>query len=113
MPRKKVKVIKSRKKSEERVMVVSRNDLFSLGGWHGLQTENLKKYIQIISKNHKFISRAEAEEDPYWKQIIPYLVFEHKSQIFTMQRKGTHTDVRLAHKVSIGIGGHLRDSPLP
>lgn len=93
-------------------MVVSRNDLFSIGGWHGLRTENLEKYIRIIYKNYKFISRSNAEEDPSWQQIIPYLVFENNSKIFVMQRKGTHTDQRLANKISLGIGGHINKSDI-
>ena len=107
MPRKPRKVIKSRRKSEERVMVVAREDMFSLGIWHGLKTDDVNKYINIISKKHKFIPRSEAEDDPHWQQIIPYLIFENSGKYFVMQRRGDHSDKRLANKFSIGIGGHI------
>jgi len=112
MPRKPGKVIKSRKKSEEQVMVVSREDMFSLGGWHGLKTDDLKKHINLISRKHKFLARSRAEEDSSWQQIIPYLIFEAGGKYFVMQRRGDHTDRRLANKISIGIGGHINKNDM-
>ncbi|KKR87925.1 MAG: Deoxycytidine triphosphate deaminase [Candidatus Curtissbacteria bacterium GW2011_GWA1_41_11] len=96
-------------KSEERVMVVSRSDMFSLGIWHGLKTDDVNKYINIISRKHKFISRSLAEDDPHWQQIIPYLIFENSGKYFVMQRRGDHSDKRLANKFSIGVGGHINE----
>jgi len=107
MPKRPQKIIKSRKKLEEKVMVVSRSDMFSLGGWHGLKTDDVRKYINLISTKHKFILRSEAEDDPRWQQIIPYLIFENSGKYFVMQRRGDHSDRRLANKFSIGIGGHI------
>lgn len=112
MPRSANPVITSRKKNEERVMVVSRSDMFSLGGWHGLKTDNITKYINVISKKHKFLDRGSAEENPYWQQIIPYLIFEVNGKYFVMQRRSDHTDSRLANKFSIGIGGHINKKDL-
>src|SRR3989344_151922 len=126
MPKRPQKIIKSRKKphaastfakaavdkQEERVMVVARSDMFSLGGWHGLKTDDVKKYINVISKKHRFIKRSEAEEDSSWQQIIPYLFFEAGGKYFVMQRRTDHTDLRLANKFSIGIGGHINKSDI-
>lgn len=95
------------KKSEERVMVVARNDLFADGIWNGLKTENLKKYINLITSKHKFLPRGGVEANPSWQQIVPYLIFENAGRIFVMQRKGDHTEQRLANLISIGIGGHI------
>ncbi|MCR4324269.1 MAG: dCTP deaminase [Candidatus Curtissbacteria bacterium] len=94
-------------KASERVMVVSRDDLFSDDIWNGLKTENLQKYIKVVSTKHKFLPRAQVEVDPSWKQIIPYLVFENGKKIFVMRRKADHSDLRLANLYSIGIGGHI------
>lgn len=88
-------------------MVVSRRDMFSLGIWHGLKTDDIKKYINLISRKHKFLPRSQVEEDARWQQIIPYLVFENENKIFLMRRKANHTDLRLADKYSIGVGGHV------
>jgi len=96
----------------EQVMVVARQDMFSLGIWHGLKTNDVNKYINIISKKHKFILRSKAEDNPHWQQIIPYLIFEKGDKIFLMRRKSDHTDKRLANMYSIGIGGHINEQDL-
>src|SRR3989344_3815731 len=95
------------RKSEEKVMVVSRQDLFSDDIWNGIKTENLQKYLNVISTKHKFLARGQVENDPSWKQIIPYLVFEKEGRFFLMRRRADHTDLRLANNYSLGIGGHL------
>jgi len=104
---KKTKVITRSKKELERVMVVSREELFVDGIWNGINSENLDKFISLIYRKHKFITRGEAEEDASWKQIIPYLIFEYEGKYFLMRRKGDHTDRRLANKYSLGVGGHI------
>src|SRR3990167_10477647 len=103
----KIKVIIKKSKENEMVMVVSREDLFADEIWNGINSENLKKYVSLIFKKHKFMKRGDAEENPNWKQIIPYMFFENDNKIFLMQRKGDHTDSRLANKYSLGVGGHI------
>lgn len=100
------------KKADELVMCVARKDLFEDGIWSGIKSENLQKYINLISKKHKFLPRGKVETDPAWQQIIPYLVFENDSSIFVMKRKASHTESRLANMYSIGIGGHVNKSDL-
>src|SRR3990167_7079716 len=100
------------KKSAEKVIVVKRSDLFFENVWHGIETENLEKYLAIIAQKHKFLPRSEVESDPNWQQIIPYLIFETKGKIFLMRRKGDHTDRRLADKYSIGVGGHINEQDI-
>ena len=100
------------KKDSEKVMVVLRDDLFGNGVWHGIKTNNLQKYLKIISSKRRFLSRSLVEDDPRWQQIIPYLIFENKGKIFLMRRKQDHTDRRLADLYSVGIGGHINKSDL-
>lgn len=88
-------------------MVVAREELFRDDIWNGIRSENLQKYINLINSKHKFMTRGEVEQDPSWKQIIPYLVFENDGKIFLMRRKADHTDLRLANNYSIGVGGHI------
>jgi len=52
------------------------------------------------------------ESDPRYKQIIPYLVFMNNDKVFVMQRKDTASEKRLASKLSVGIGGHIRKEDL-
>ena len=94
-------------KHAEKVLVVRRTDIFADGIWHGLKTDGLAKILNTISTKHKFLPRADVEEDARWQQIIPYLIFEYQNKIFLMKRKGDHTDRRLADKYSIGVGGHI------
>src|SRR3989344_5506667 len=100
------------KKADELVMCVARKDLFKDGIWSGIKSENLQKYINLISQNHKFLPRGKVETDPAWQQIIPYLVFENDSSVFVMRRKASHTESRLANMYSVGIGGHVNKSDL-
>lgn len=87
-----------------------------------VKTEKLKKYIQgqngmietdrealvnTIINEHEFIPRPEAEEDPNYKQIIPYVVLRQGDKIFTTRRLNKGGETRLHGKVSIGIGGHI------
>ena len=47
------------------------------------------------------------EQDPSFKQIIPYLVLRDGSRYFLMQRTNAGGDPRLHGRYSIGVGGHL------
>ena len=53
--------------------------------------------------------RCEAEYDPSFKQIIPYVLVEHKptGRYFMTTRIGG--EERLEGQASIGLGGHLED----
>ena len=95
------------KKHDEKVMVVAREELFADEIWNGIKSESLQKYINLISKKHKFLPRNQVETDSSWQQIIPYLVFFGNRKIFLMRRKTNHTDKRLSNMYSIGVGGHI------
>jgi len=51
--------------------------------------------------------RGLLENDPSYKQIIPYLVLLHDKKIFYYIRPGAINEQRLANKLSIGVGGHV------
>lgn len=93
-------------------MVVAREDLFREDIWNGIKVENLQRYLKLISTKHKFLPRGEVEQDPTWKQIIPYLVFQNNGRVFLMRRKADHSDLRLANLYSLGIGGHINKRDL-
>lgn len=100
---------KTHNKYEELVLVVSRaalepalcNDLL-------MPCSSFAIIEQIITKNATFIKRKDAEEDPLFKQIIPYFVFQQNNEFFLMQRTSTPGEIRLKNKMTLGIGGHLR-----
>jgi predicted NUDIX family phosphoesterase len=51
--------------------------------------------------------RDAVEEDPSFKQLIPYCIFRHEGRIFHYRRGKMQGEGRLHSKRSIGIGGHI------
>ena len=74
---------------------------------------NLDKALGFILGNHSFRSRAIVEEDPSFKQIIPYVVIKHEEEFLLARRTNRQTESRLHGKYSLGIGGHINDLEKP
>lgn len=72
-------------------------------------SSNLDKALEFILGNHSFRSRAIVEEDPSFKQIIPYVLIQHENQFLLVRRTNRQTESRLHGKYSLGIGGHIND----
>ena len=66
-------------------------------------SEVLKKIIQ----NGLFLKRSELEEDPSFKQIIPYAIISNKESFYLFRRTSGQTEKRLHNKFSLGVGGHM------
>src|SRR3989338_11665285 len=96
----------------ERILVIKRTDLFQEQAWTGIKEVNFDHYLKLLQKKRIFIPRNEAETDTTYKQVIPYLVFQHDNTYFLMQRKKNSSEQRLANKYSLGIGGHLREEDM-
>lgn len=71
---------------------------------------NLDRCLKFILANYSFRDRALVEEDPSFKQIIPYVVVRHGSRYLLTQRTSRQTERRLHGKFSVGIGGHINDT---
>lgn len=65
--------------------------------------EVLKKIVE----NSVFLKRSEMEEDPSFKQIIPYALISYKDSFYLFRRTSGQTEKRLHNKFSLGIGGHM------
>ena len=92
----------------EKVLVVKTEKLAKfISGRTGLLTEDREAMLDIIINEHEFIDRPAAEEDPSYKQIIPYVVLTRKGLVFATRRLNKGGESRLHGKVSIGIGGHI------
>ena len=99
----------------ENILVVPTNTLFFEGVWQGLRGVdelNLATYLHIIQNQCLFLSRPEMEENPAYKQIIPYLIFKYQDKYFLMQRASKASESRLRSKFSLGIGGHIRQEDM-
>jgi predicted NUDIX family phosphoesterase len=76
-------------------------------GWRGVRGVALEPYLDAARQYGEFRPRAEAEVDPSWKQIIPYLLLRDGERIFLMRRTRAGGDERLHDRYTIGIGGHV------
>src|SRR6266403_769693 len=94
----------------ENVLVVRRSLFDQLGNFHGLNFEP-KKYLDALlsSGNNFFFPRARAENDPAYKQIIPYVLLSFEDKLLYYVRGKEAGEQRLVAKGSIGIGGHMSE----
>lgn len=98
---------------EEHILVVKRATLFPQNSaWQGLQAVDYNTYADLIKQNKEFHPRSVMEQDPVYKQIIPYLIFTHGGRYFLMQRQAKASETRLQNKFSLGIGGHINEIDL-
>ena len=91
----------------ELVYVVPRIVIMGSGGWHGLRTSDLAASVEAIERAGRFEPRSAMEQDPSFKQVIPYLVLRDGPRYFLMRRTRAGGDERLHDRWSIGVGGHL------
>jgi len=74
-------------------------------------SEVLKRIVQ----DGLFRKRSELEEDPSFKQIIPYAIISNGDSFYLFKRTSGQTEKRLHNKFTLGAGGHMNpgDSPEP
>lgn len=94
-------------KEDEKVLVVSRDIIFKEGSWQGIRTSSLDYYLNLIKNNYQFRKRSEVENNPYWQQIIPYIVFNFKNKYFLYRYLEKAGEERLKKDYILGIGGHI------
>lgn len=92
----------------EEILVISRELFDELGSFQGIETD-VVRYLEAIldPANNFFMDRGQAEEDPSFKQIIPYALFHHKGQYLHYTRGKSGGESRLHAQGSVGIGGHI------
>jgi predicted NUDIX family phosphoesterase len=96
---------------DENVLVIKRSLFDQLGSFHGLNFEPQKYLDAILSRgNNFFLPRAQAENDPTHKQIIPYAILAFENKVLHYVRGKKAGEQRLVAKGSIGIGGHMNES---
>ncbi len=95
----------------ENVLVIKRALFNELGSFQGLNFEAPHYLAKLLARgNNYFLPRAEAENDPTHKQIIPYAIIAHRGRVLHYVRGKKAGEQRLVAKGSIGIGGHLNDT---
>ena len=63
--------------------------------------------LKRIVQNGLFRKRSELEENPSFKQIIPYAIISNKESFYLFTRTSGQTEVRLHNKLHLGVGGHM------
>ena len=95
----------------ENVLVIRRSLFDELGSFQGLNFEPGKYLKAILSHGSNFfIRRREAENDPAYKQIIPYALIAFEKRVLHYVRGKKAGEQRLVAKGSIGIGGHMNET---
>jgi predicted NUDIX family phosphoesterase len=95
----------------ENVLVIRHSLFDELGSFQGLSFEPEKYLKAILSRGSNFfIPRREAENDPAYKQIIPYALIAFEKRVLHYVRGKKAGEQRLVAKGSIGIGGHMNET---
>jgi predicted NUDIX family phosphoesterase len=96
----------------EKVLVVPARCLWDRVAYteKGLITGGADQLAAVVASCGVFMDRAAAEADPSHKQIIPYALVRYSDSFFLLQRKSAQGEVRLHHKFSVGVGGHINPS---
>ena len=96
------------KYEDENVLVIPRELFDEIGSFQGINF-NTTKYLPsfLDPTNNFFLPRESAEEDPRYKQIIPYAIFRHEDTLLRYVRGKKSGEQRLASKAAVGIGGHI------
>jgi predicted NUDIX family phosphoesterase len=97
----------------ERVLVVPTELFHRLGYFQGFSPDAERYLAKLLEPEHvSYRPRSEMEQDPSFKQLIPYVVFQHrdaagKLHVFQYTRGKGQGERRLHRKRSVGIGGHI------
>jgi predicted NUDIX family phosphoesterase len=97
----------------ERVLVVPTELFHRLGYFQGF-CGDIDRYLgELFDARHaSYRTRREVEQDPSFKQLIPYVIFRHtdsqgRQSVFQYTRGKGMGEGRLHSKRSVGIGGHI------
>jgi predicted NUDIX family phosphoesterase len=95
---------------DERVLIVPGAELDRLGRFQGFSAD-VDRYLGVLlaPSLSEFRARRDVEDDPSFKQIIPYVVFRSGDLIFTYTRGGSGGEARLRKLRSLGVGGHVAE----
>jgi len=98
---------------EEHVLVVPTDLFHQLGYFQGFSAEIDRYLSELLSpKQTSYRPRNAMEQDPGFKQLIPYVIFRHTNtsgqvSLFQYTRGKGMGESRLHSKRSVGIGGHI------
>ena len=98
---------------QEDVLVVPRSLFDRAGAFQGFCADTVAYLPALLDPRHtSWRPRATVEDDPSFKQLIPYCVLAWRAadgspRYFAYTRGGGQSEARLRAKRSVGIGGHI------
>ncbi|MCX7388583.1 MAG: phosphoesterase [Planctomycetota bacterium] len=92
----------------EHILVIPTSVFHQVGHFQGFCGE-IDRYLEVIlnPQHASYRPRPEMEQDPTFKQLIPYCVFRCNGEVFYYQRGTAQGEARLHAKRSVGVGGHV------
>ena len=97
----------------EQILVVPTCVFHELGHIQGFSAD-VDKYLDTLLRpeNISFRPRPQMEDDPSFKQLIPYVIFRYTDSdgnvsVFQYSRGKGSGEKRLHQKQSVGVGGHI------
>jgi predicted NUDIX family phosphoesterase len=97
----------------EKVLVVPTALFLELGHFQGFSAEVARYLPRLLDGDEtQYLPRGRMEEDPSFKQLIPYALFRWTADdgtvhLFEYQRGSGQGEHRLHAKRSVGVGGHI------
>jgi len=97
----------------ERVLVIPTEVFHRLGYFQGFSSQVDRYLDDLFRPQHtSYRPRGQVEQDPSFKQLIPYVIFRHRDSrgrqtVFQYTRGTGQGEGRLHSKRSVGIGGHI------
>lgn len=92
----------------EHILVIPTPVFHQIGHFQGF-CGDIDRYLEVIlnAEHASYRPRPEMEQDPTFKQLIPYCVFRCSNEVFHYQRGTAQGETRLHAKRSVGVGGHV------
>lgn len=102
----------------EKILVIERTLFDEIGSFQGWNADT-EPYLRALSDNRNWLfePKRSMEEDPNYKQPIPYVILEtggtlHPLRLFSYTRARGGDEARLHDLLSLGIGGHINEGDL-
>lgn len=98
--------------TEEQILVIPAATVEAIGSIEGFEPD-VERFLQPILASDRlaFRPRGAMEQDPSFKQLIPYVILQFNAaegpQLFVYTRGSGQGERRLHARRSIGIGGHI------
>jgi predicted NUDIX family phosphoesterase len=93
------------------VLVVPSAEFDRLGRFQGFCAA-AERYLNalLVPGLAQFRPRSEVEDDPSFKQLIPYVIFRSGGAVFCYTRGKSQGEARLHRLRSLGVGGHVAEA---